>query len=152
MTNIIEKFNELLVPFIEKNGYEVVDVEYKKIYDQMNLTVFIYKKEGITLKDCEIINDILNDPLEEYDITNGEPYVLNVSSPGLDRELKSNRDLERNINEEVEVFFTETIKKKKKMNGVLISFDKENIKLFSKSTNITLKRNNIKKIIPYVKF
>ena len=72
-----------IAPIIEDMGYEVVDIEYKKLYNQMNLTFYIYKQGGITIEDCERVNNALDAPLEQYDITQGQPYILNISSPAL---------------------------------------------------------------------
>ena len=149
---IIEKFTDLITPIVEKAGYELVDIEYKKIYGQMNLNIFIYKKGGVSLEDCEKVNNLLNLPLEENDITEGVPYILNISSPGLDREIKTDKDLKRNIDEEIELFFITPVKKKKSIAGKLISFSDDEIKIYSKTSNLTIKRNNIKKILPYIKF
>ena len=77
-----------LEKIVEENGAELCDVEFKKINDEDNLTVFLYTEDGITLNDCERIHKIIDPVLDELDPTKGEPYRLNVSSLGLDRPLK----------------------------------------------------------------
>lgn len=103
MADVVALAKEKITPLIEQMGYEVVDIEYKKIYDDMNLTFFIYKKEGISLEDCENVNNMIELPLDEIDITDGQPYILNISSPGLDRPIITDKDFERNIDTEIEV-------------------------------------------------
>ena len=102
---------EKVVPFIENMGYEVVEVEYVKKSDGMNLTFFIDKEDGIKIEDCEMVSKSIDGLLEELNPTDNSPYILSVSSPGLDRPLKTDRDLKRNVDKEIE------IKKKTKTNG-----------------------------------
>ncbi len=87
-TEIIDK---LLRPKIEELGYEIVDIEYVKKYGQMNLTVFIDIPRGVSLDDCELVHNAVNPILDEADPIK-EAYVLNISSPGLDRPFKKQRD------------------------------------------------------------
>ena len=87
---------------VEALGYEIVDVEYVKKPDGMNLTVYIDIPRGVTLDDCEAVHNLINPIMDALDPTEGA-YVLNVSSPGLDRPFKKPRDYERNYGREVEV-------------------------------------------------
>lgn len=152
MSEVIQKANEFIVPIIEELGYEVVEVEYKKILQDMNLTFYIYHKNGITLEDCEKVNNVLEEPLDRFDITNGAPYVLNISSPGLDRPIVSEADFRRSLDTEVEVLLKEKIGKKTKLWGILTQYDEQKIVLTKDNTNTEILRPNIKLVRPYIKF
>ena len=105
---------EKVVPFIENMGYEVVEVEYVKKSDGMNLTFYIDKEDGIKIEDCEMVSKSIDGLLEELNPTDNSPYILSVSSPGLDRPLKTDRDLKRNVDKEIEItLFAKTNGKKK---------------------------------------
>lgn len=148
--SIIEKAYERIVPIIENLGYEVVEITEKQLHGELNLTFFIYKPEGITLEDCEAVNNAIDEPLDTLDITEGKPYVLNVSSPGLDRPIVTKRDFERNINKEIEILFSDG--KKKKVNGTLIAFDENTITLVSKGKELVINKENAAIVRPYIKF
>ena len=115
ITDIIDK---LLRPKIEELGYEIVDIEFVKKYGQMNLTVFIDIPRGVTLDDCELMHNAVNPILDDADPIK-ESYVLNISSPGLDRPFKKQRDFERNYGKEVEVKLYAPLLGKKLYEGIL---------------------------------
>lgn len=115
ITVIIDK---LLRPKIEELGYEIVDIEFVKKYGQMNLTVFIDIPRGVTLDDCELVHNAVNPILDDADPIK-ESYVLNISSPGLDRPFKKQRDFERNYGKEVEVKLYAPLLGKKLYEGIL---------------------------------
>ena len=79
MANIEEKVEKLLKPVIEENGYELYDVEYAKEGKNYFLRIFIDKPDGIDLKDCEKVNDLISDLLDKADYIK-EQYFLEVSS------------------------------------------------------------------------
>ena len=115
---IVEKVDSLIRDTIERLGYEIVDIEYKKQYGQMNLTVFIDIEKGVSLDDCETVHNAVNPILDEADPIDGT-YILNISSPGLDRPFKKQRDFERNYGREVEVKLYAPLMGKKNYEGVL---------------------------------
>ena len=101
---IIDAVNQKITPLIEGMGYEVVEVEYvQKMDKEMHLVIYIHKEPGVTLDDCEAVNNAVEAPLDELDPTDGKPYVLDVSSPGLDRVFKTEHDFIRNAGKEIEV-------------------------------------------------
>ena len=106
MSEVSLKVEKFAKPIVEELGYELVEIEYAKKNTGYNLTVFIDNKQGITLDDCEKVSRALDQILEDEDPTNGEAYIFNVSSVGLDRPLKKDRDFERNLNKEIEVKFS----------------------------------------------
>ena len=97
-----QRTETLLLPIIEKNRFELVDVEYVKEGGTWYLRAYIDKPGGITVDDCEVVNRALGELLDEEDFME-ESYVLEVSSPGLGRPLKKEKDFLRSIGEEVEI-------------------------------------------------
>ena len=85
---------ELVLPIVEKNSFELVDVEFVKEGANWFLRVYIDKEGGITLDDCQIVSEELSVLLDEKDPINRR-YFLEVSSPGIERPLKKDRDFER---------------------------------------------------------
>lgn len=149
---IKKKAEELISPIIEKEGYEVVEVACDVKYGELNLTFYIYKKGGVTFEDCEKVNALLDEPLEALDITGGAPYNLNISSPGLDRPIISEKDFERALDTEIEIIFVKPEGKKKKTNGVLLAYDENSVTLSEKNVQKMIEKSKIFKIQPYIKF
>ena len=127
MANIEEKVEKLLKPVIEENGYELYDVEYAKEGKNYFLRIIIDKPEGIDLNDCEKVNNEINDILDQADYIK-EQYFLEVSSPGIERILKKDKHLEKNIGKEVNIkLFKKDENGIKEYQGILKKFDTENI-------------------------
>ena len=84
MSKISDKVQEFITPIVEGLGCEIVEVEFAKKQNGDNLTVFIDKKGGVTINDCEMVHNAINEPLDELNPTEAKPYTLNVSSPGID--------------------------------------------------------------------
>lgn len=103
MSKIAESVENLIKPYAEELGLEIVEVEFAKKVNGNNLTVFIDKVGGVTIEDCETLHRAIDEPLDELDPTNGVNYILNVSSCGLDRPLKNLKDYLRNIGKLVQV-------------------------------------------------
>lgn len=107
-------------------GIEIVDVEFKQGRNPA-LTVYADTATGIDLDTCEKLHRAIDAPLDELDPTFGAAYTLNVSSPGLDRQLKTERDFERVRGQKVEVKLYAPVKGKKYFEGELLSFDKNSV-------------------------
>ncbi|MBE7082089.1 MAG: ribosome maturation factor RimP [Clostridiales bacterium] len=123
-SKVVDRCNQHIVPIIENLGYDVLEVEYAKKVDGMNLTFYIDKQpEGISLDDCERVNNAITDVLDEINVTDDAQYILNVSSAGLDRPIKNQKDFLRNKNKQVEVKLYTAINKQKVFVGELIAFD-----------------------------
>lgn len=153
MAGVKEKVEQLVAPIVEGFGIELVEVAYEKKFDGMNLTIYIDKKGGVDLNDCEKVHRAIDEPLDELDPTNGASYTLNVSSCGLDRELKTDRDFERNIDEELEIKLYQKINKSKEYVGILKSVNSESIVLVTeKQEEIELPRKSISKATKYLRF
>ena len=153
MANVKKLVEDCVLPIAEGLGLEVVEVSYEKKYDGMNLTIFIDKKGGVNLEDCEALHRAIDEPLDELDPTNGASYTLNVSSPGLDREIKTDKDFNRNIGEVLEVNLFKKIGLTKRFVGELLSFDEKSIKIKDKKGNeIDIERNIISKATKHIEF
>lgn len=134
-------------------GYELVDVTFKKEYGTPTLTVFIWKKGGISLDDCEKVHGIVNTLMDELNPTGDEPYNLNVSSLGLDRPIVTTRDYERRIDEEICITFKTPFQGKKKIEGRLINVVESEISLEIKNNiKITIKRETVASAKPVIRF
>ncbi|MBQ9941621.1 MAG: ribosome maturation factor RimP [Christensenellaceae bacterium] len=154
MSKKIESSVEAVVaPIIEQLGYELVDVEFvsRKGADS-ELVITIDKPGGVDLDDCEKVSRAIDEPMDEADpIT--ESYVLCVSSPGLDRPLKKDRDLERSIGKMVDIKLYQKQNGKKELTAMLKGFDEQTIFVVDKKENVTeLKRSDIAMIRLHIDF
>lgn len=146
---VFDKIN----PTVESLGYEIVDVEYLTKNNESTLTVYVDKvPEGISLDDCEKVSIAIDPLLDELNPTNDKPYTLNVSSPGLDRPFKKQRDFERNYNKEVEVKLYAPMLGKKIYEGVLISHDANVTLIKAQNKEIKIENSKIAVVRPLVKF
>lgn len=121
-----QRTEELVLPILAANHFELVDVEYVKEGGTWYLRAYIDKPGGITVDDCEIVNRALSDLLDEKDYIE-ESYILEVSSPGLGRPLKKERDFERSLGEEVEIRTYRMVEKQKEFRGILKAYDKDTV-------------------------
>lgn len=141
---------------LEKLGYELVDIEYKTMYGDKHLTVYIASKSGanISLDDCETVSNALDGPLDELDPTGNAPYCLDVSSPGLDRPFKTQRDYERNYGQMVEVkLFAPLAGEKKKLYvGTLKSRTDEELTVETDEGELNIDNRKIALVRPYIEF
>lgn len=134
---------ELVLPMIEENKFELVDVEYVKEGGNWYLRVYIDKPGGINIDDCELISRALSDKLDEKDFIE-DAYILEVSSPGLGRPLKKDKDFTRNMGEMVEIKLFRQINKQKEYEGILKAFDKETVTIEADDgENIVFERSDI---------
>lgn len=121
-----QRTEELLLPIIEKYHFELVDVEYVKEGGNWYLRAYIDKEGGITVDDCEIVSRQMSDLLDEQDFIE-ESYIFEVSSPGLGRPLKKEKDYQRSLGKEVEIRTYKAIEKEKEFYGLLKSYDETTV-------------------------
>jgi ribosome maturation factor RimP len=114
--------------------------------------VFIDTEAGVDLDTCEKFHNAISDPLDLLDPTYDMPYTLNVSSPGLDRPFKTQRDFERNIGKEVEIKLYAPLKGKKYLEGFLVEFDENSVTIKTNKEQLKIARNKIAKINKAIKF
>ena len=147
-----EKVTELVKPIIENLGYELVDVDYAKSHSGMDLTICIYKPEGISIDDCEKVSKAIDGPLDELNPTNDMPYNLNVSSPGLDRPIKSQDDARRNLGNKIEVKLFSQKNGKKVWIGELVEFTEKSISVKTEDGLMQFEFSEIALASPVIEF
>lgn len=146
MANIEEKVEILLQPIIEKEGYELYDVEYAKEGKNYFLRIFIDNEKGIDLNDCEKVNDAITDILDEENYIK-EQYFLEVSSPGIERLLRKDKHLKKYIGKEINIkLFKKDENGNKEYSGILYAFDEANIKIKKDDYQINIERKDISQI------
>ena len=138
-----QKTEALLTPMMEEYGFELVDVEYVKEGGSDYLRAYIDKPGGITIDDCETVSRRLSDLLDEKDFIPGA-YVLEVSSPGLGRPLKKEKDYARSIGKEVEIHTFRAVEHEKSFTGILTAYDKDSVTIaLSEEETLKLDRSNL---------
>ena len=138
--NYEAKTEELLQPLVDAHGFELVDVEYVKEAGNWYLRAYIDKPGGIAVDDCEVISRALSDKLDEEDYIE-DSYILEVSSPGLGRPLKKEKDFKRSIGREIEVRTFRAIDKQKEFTGILKEFDKDSFTIVMEDNEMTFQRS-----------
>ena len=128
MASLEERVEELLKPVIEEIGYSLYDLQYVKERKDFYLRIYIDKEEGISLEDCEKVNNQVSDLLDEKSGIK-DPYFLEVSSPGIERMIRKERHLQENIGNKIEVRLFKPLEGKKVYEGILNSFNEEMIEL-----------------------
>ena len=146
----VEEVHEAIKSTADGMGIEIVDI----VFDNKSnaLTIFIETESGVDLDTCEKFHRGIDAVIDELDPSYGEPYTLNVSSPGLDRPFKTKRDFERNLEKEVEVKLYAPLKGKKLIEGVLADFDENSVTVRTEKEELKISLNKIAKINKAIKF
>lgn len=129
---------QLVAPFAEQMGFELVGVEYNvKKGEDNELVIYIDKEGGVDLDDCEKLSRAIDEPLDVLDPIE-EAYVLCVSSPGLDRPLKTERDFERSIGKKVDIkLYKKDENGKKELTGELLKKEGDEVSvIINKNTRV----------------
>ena len=147
----IEEIQTALQPIADELSIEIVDVEFKQGREPA-LTVYIDVEGGVDLNTCETFHRAIDVVLDEVDPTFGAPYTLNVSSPGVDRPLKTKRDFEKCMGKQVEVKLFAPMMGKKFFEAELIGYDGNCVTLKDKSGEIKLELSKIAKINQAISF
>ena len=119
--SIHQAVTKLIEPILRENNLELVDVEYKKAGKTWVLRVFIDKNQGVTVDDCQKLSQEIQDLIEIHELI-AVPYVLEVSSPGLDRSLKKERDFLRNKGKRIQIKTFSPVNNKKQFSGTIRNF------------------------------
>ena len=142
---------------VEEMGFELCDVEFKKEYADWVLTFYINKEGGVTIDDCEAVSHALEPLLDEADPIE-QAYVLSVSSLGIDRPLKKDRDFERALWQKLEIRLytplkTEKGKPVKEFTGTLRRFDADSFTVLTDAgEERTVARKDAALVRPYIEF
>ena len=129
----VQRAETLLTPIVEANGYELVDMEYVKEAGEWYLRAYIDKPGGFTLDDCELVSREFSEKLDEEDFIDGS-YILEVSSPGLDRPLKKEKDFERTYR---------PVDKQKEFCGTLTAYDSNSVTIEEEGQPRTFEKKDI---------
>lgn len=137
------KTEQLIQPLIDANNFELVDVEYVKEGSDWYLRVYIDKEGGITVNDCELISRAFNEILDREDYIDDQ-YIFEVSSPGLMRLLKKEKDYARSIGKLIDIKLYKPIEKCKEFTGVLKSYDNGTVTITLDDGNeMTFEKSNL---------
>ncbi len=137
--NIIEKVKELLLPLLEEKGLKLVDVEYIKGSKPI-LRIYIYNPEGTSIDDCEWVSRRIGALLDIEDIIPNS-YILEVSSPGLDRKLKNKEEYNLFKGRNIKIKTKEPIDDEKIFKG--------NLKGIKENDNVEIETDEKTVEIPY---
>ncbi len=150
--SIIVYVEKIIESIIEDLEYELVDIEFKKEGPSKILRIFLDKPKGITLDDCQIMSKAISCELDKTDPIK-EAYYLEVSSPGLDRPLKNDKDLNRNKNKDIEIKLYEPLDGNKLVHGCLVEFDENILRIqYEDDVIVDIPRDKIALIRLAVKF
>ena len=122
MSSVVETVTDLVTPILDEQNFELVEVEFVKEGKSWFLRVYIDKDGGVTIEDCEIVSRILEKKLDEADPIE-QAYILEVSSPGIDRPLKKTEHFEKYIGEIIDIKLYKPIEGKKEYQGELKQFN-----------------------------
>lgn len=138
----VKRTEELVMPLLEKRAFELWDVEYVKEGADYFLRIYIDKPGGITIDDCVDVSREMNEILDREDYIS-DPYTFEVSSPGLGRQIKNDRQMERSIGEDVELRTYKAFDKQKQFEGILVKFDKDTVTIQVENEEKTFSRKDI---------
>lgn len=147
----VEEIQSALQPIANDLQIEIVEVEFKQGREPA-LTVYIDIEGGVDLNTCEKFHRAIDPVLDEVDPTFGAPYTLNVSSPGLDRPLKTARDFEKCMGKRVEVKLYAPMKGKKLFEATLVGYDEHCVEIEEKGEKLKLEKTKIAKICRAIDF
>lgn len=131
-----------LLPLMQEHQFELVDVEYVKEAGTWYLRAYIDKEGGITVDDCESISRKLGDWLDKEDFI-ADSYILEVSSPGLGRPLKKEKDYKRSIGKDVEIRLYRAREKQKEFTGMLKAYDETSVTIVCEEEEFVFEKADI---------
>ena len=144
------KTEALITPIVDEKGFELVDVEYVKEGSNWYLRAYVDKEGGITINDLESVSRILSDKLDEEDFIS-DAYILEVSSPGLGRPLKKDKDFDRNMGNEIEVHLYRAVDRQKQLVGLLKAYNADTITI-ENGSETDIDRVNVSLVRPTIDF
>ena len=143
--NIESKVEVLVKPIIEKLDYTLYDVQYVKEGNDYYLRIIIDKNDGISIDDCEKVNNEINDILDEADFI-GDAYFLEVSSPGLERILRKTEHFKQQLGNKIRIKLFKPINKQKQYEGILKSYTEDLLGLEIENEKINFEKSNIAQV------
>jgi len=144
----VEEIEEFLSPIAAEVGVEIVEVEVK-LSKNPSLTVYIDTDSGVDLDTCEKFHRAIDEPLDSLDPIDS-PYTLNVSSPGLDRPFKRERDFLKAMGQKVELKLFAPQNGQKYFEGVLLEYDKNTVTIKTDKDTLKFNLSRVAKINRYI--
>lgn len=130
MSNVVETVKQVVEPILEEHSFYLFDVEFVKENKSWYLRVYIDKKGGITIDDCVLVSGELSEKLDAMDPDPiPQAYFLEVSSPGAERPLRNDEELQQAVGEYVHVSLYQNLNGQKTFEGTLQSVDDESLTL-----------------------
>lgn len=148
---LTDKIFDIVEPTVTALGYELYEVEYQKEFDNWVLTLYIDHPDGVSLDDCELVSNAVDPVLDAADPIE-QAYYLSVSSLGIDRPLKTDKDYKRNIGKVMDVKLYAPLNGKKEFSGTLTAFDEATYTIELKSGSETIERKKTALIRPHIDF
>ena len=148
---LTDKIFDIVEPTVTALGYELYEVEYQKEFDNWVLTLYIDHPDGVSLDDCELVSNAVDPVLDAADPIE-QAYYLSVSSLGIDRPLKTDKDYQRNIGKVMDVKLYAPVNGKKEFSGTLTAFDEATYTIELKSGSETIERKKTALIRPHIDF
>lgn len=150
MSSVVETVTELVTPILENQNFELVEVEFVKEGKNWFLRVFIDKENGIDIEECAFVSEQLSAQLDTLDPDPiPQAYFLEVSSPGAERPLKKENDYQKALGEFIHVSLYQLIDGEKQFEGLLKSFDQNQlillVKVKTREKEYVFDRKNIAK-------
>ena len=143
--SIKDTVREAITPTVEELGYSIWDITYSKIGADYHLEITIDSEDGIGIDDCERVHRAIDPILDECDPIEGF-YYLDVSSPGIERELKTEYHIEASVGERVEAKLFAARDGKKSVFGVLQGLVGGEVVIDEDGTEVSIPRADISKL------
>ena len=141
---VVRDVNRLIEPILNEMGFELVDIEYLSEHGRWVLRIFVDSEDGITLDDCARVSNEIGDLIDVNDIFEHE-YVLEVSSPGLNRPLKKEKDFLKAVGKKVKVKMINPVKERRNFTGYLKAFQDGMLYIEVRNELISLPLRDVKK-------
>ena len=151
MIDTIDRVKELIAEYLERNSIELVEITYRREQGGMVLRLLVDTPEGITIRECEELNNYLSEALDKENVID-ERHTLEVASPGLDRPLKIDRDFERTMGKNLDITTYAPVDGKKAHQGKLIGMDSEKIVIESDGVSTVIHRTSIARAVLKIEF
>ncbi|MDH6363043.1 ribosome maturation factor RimP [Enterococcus sp. PF1-24] len=150
MSSVVETVTDLVLPIVEEQNFELVEVEFVKEGKNWFLRVYIDKEGGIDIEECVFVSEQLSEKLDSIEPDPiPQAYFLEVSSPGAERPLKKEKDYQNAIDKYIHLSFYQAVEGEKQLEGTLVSLDQESlvlkIRIKTREKELTINRKNIAK-------
>ena len=139
---VVDKVREIAEVYLRDHGIELIDIVFRREGQGLVLRIVADTAEGITVSECTGLNKFLSEVLDREDVIQ-DRYTLEVSSPGLDRPIKTDKDFERSMGKELELTLFEAIDERKTHEGLLVGMDKDNVVIERQGISTEIPRSKI---------